>query len=865
MVPRASKTPVMRQYHAAKQEHPDCLLFFRLGDFFELFFEDAATASEALSITLTKRRDGKGVYIPMCGVPAHSAETYVAKLLRKGHRVAICDQVEPPTKGRGLVRREVVQVLSPGTTSDPKLLKDDENNYLAAIHVRGPNAGLAYLDITTGEFRVTEIPAAEAPDLLQSLSVREVLVADSASLPSQLFETEDERQEPYCRQTSVERWTFDFDYAERLVLEHFGLHSLIGLGIEGAQIAVSTAGALLHYVKQTQRTALAHIDRPRFLEQKDWMVIDPVTIRHLEIFDPMYREQTTTLLHALDRTATSMGARLMRNWVRRPSVDSAVIEPRLGAVEAMVGDLIVRSEVEGEMRQINDIERIVARINLGTAGPRDTALLGSSLRRVHPIKALASRLRAPRVAQLIEAMDDLADVVDRISQTLVPNPPHSVREGNIVAAGYDIELDQLRELQQNSRAFIARLEKNEREVTGIESLKVRFNNVFGFFIEVSKANLAKVPEHYRRRQTLANAERYSTTELKELEAKVLDAEERIGQMEAAIFEQLRVEIMAQSQRIRATAVAVAELDALRSLAQVAAEQDYVRPTFSSEGELHIEGGRHPVVERVLEACGERFIENDTFLDSDERQVAIITGPNMGGKSTYLRQTAIISVMAQMGSFVPARRASLPVIDRIFTRIGASDNLAQGRSTFMVEMTETAQILNLATDRSLILLDEVGRGTSTYDGLAIAWAVAEYIRSTVHAKTLFATHYHELTTLPEAHTGIFNLHVSARQSGERLVFLRRVEAGKADRSYGIEVARLAGLPPSVTTRATEVLRLHENGASETHSPPSGERQASIYETMPNGIAEELASLDLDRLGPLEALSLVHDWKQRSERD
>lgn len=864
MAARSSKTPVMQQYHAAKQEHPDCLLFFRLGDFFELFYEDAVTASQDLEITLTKRRDRKGKPIPMCGVPAHSANGYLAKLLQKGHRVAICDQVESASKAsRRLVRREVVRVLSPGTASDLSLLKSGENNYLAAVCEQRGSAGFAYVDVSTGEFRTTEIASTDAGDMIEAIGAKEVLRADGNGSLALKDGRPDANAGCGYLVTPVEPWVFDSEYGERLILETFELHNLAGLGLESQPTCVSACGALLHYLKETQRTSLPHLDPPAYLEQKDWMVLDPLTVRHLELFDPLYQETRTTLLLAMDHTATAMGARLQRSWLLRPSLNADEIEQRLGAVESLCKDTIVRSELRRELRPLHDIERLLARITLGSAGPREVYNLGTSLRRLPTIRQFISELRGRRTRAILDRLDSLDDVCERILTTLVEEPPATVGDGSAVADGFDPALDELRALQRDSRRFIAQLEQRERDASGIDSLKVRFNNVFGFFIEVSKANLSKVPERYDRKQTLVNAERFTTPELKELEAKVLDAEDRIAAMVAEILEKLRLEIASQARRIRVSAGAIAEIDVLSSLAEIAVEFDYSRPRFTDGSEIQIEGGRHPVVERMLErTSGDRFIENDVYLDNADHLLAIITGPNMGGKSTYLRQIALISVMAQSGSFVPARRAVLPLVDRIFTRIGASDNLAMGRSTFMVEMTETAQILNIATERSLILLDEVGRGTATYDGLAIAWAVAEYILGQVRAKTLFATHYHELTALEGLHSGIVNLHVSARQAGEKLVFLRRIQPGTADRSYGIEVARLAGLPQTVLDRASEVLARHER--SEPVPPGTGvtafeRKQASIFEALPESISEELRNLNIERLSPLEALALLHEWR------
>ena len=852
----------MRQYFAAKQEHPGCLLFFRLGDFYELFYDDAIRAAGDLEITLTKRRDRKGEPIPMCGVPAHSVEGYLAKLLKKGHRVAICDQVEDPKQSRKLVKREVVRVLSPGTTSDLNLLNAGENNYLAAVHNDNSASGLAYVDVSTGEFRVTELAPGEVEDMLQSLGVKELLRAEAE--PGLGLQFDGDRRENRYTVTGIDPWIFDLDYAERQLLDMYGLHSLDGVGISGHPLAVATAGALVHYLKDTQRSALAHLERPRYVQQADWMILDPVTVRHLELFDSLYQQVRTTLLFAMDRTATPMGARLQRSWLMRPSLDLQEIEQRLEGVESLCAETIIRSELHAELRQLHDIERLVARVTLGSANPRDLYNLGTSLKRIPQLAKFISELSGHRAATLLERMDPLEDVAEQISATIAEQPSMSVGDGNAVAEGFDSELDELRALQRDSRTFIAGLEQRERRATGIDSLKIKFNNVFGFFIEISKSNLSKVPEHYERKQTLVNGERFATTELKELEARVLDAETQIAAKEAAIFQQLVADVAQQARRIQASASAIAEIDVLRGLAEIAVERNYSRPRFTRTGEIQIKGGRHPVVERALEEeRGEGFIENDVHLDDDERLVALITGPNMGGKSTYLRQTALIAIMAQSGSFVPARSASLPLIDRIFTRIGASDNLAQGRSTFMVEMTETAQILNSATERSLVLLDEIGRGTSTYDGLAIAWAVAEYILGRVRAKTLFATHYHELTALPKARRGIVNLHVSAKQSGDQLVFFHRIEAGKADRSYGIEVARLAGLPPEVVRRASEVLVHHEqfdNAPREAPPPTSVTKRVSAEDS----ILAEFRSLDVDRVSPFEALSLLHDWKADLER-
>lgn len=841
-------------------------MFFRLGDFYELFFDDAIVASRDLGITLTSRNKEKGEAVPMCGVPAHAADNYLAKLLAKGHRVAICDQVEDAKNAKGLVKREVVRVLSAGTTSDPNLLKSGENNYLAAVKERDAKSGLAYLDVSTGEFHMTELPTDQIAETLLTLGVKEVLTPSAGPL----FESPAERRGTsggYLN-TELDGWVFDFEYAERVLKEFYQLHSLDGLGASGHDDAVAAAGALIHYLKDTQRSALDHLERPGYFEQTDWMMLDSVTIRHLELVEPMFDgPKKSTLLYVLNRTSTPMGARLLRRWVLKPSVKQAEIELRHEAVGELLGATIARTELVRELDQVLDVERLLARVTGPSAAPRDVLGLGNSLNCLPVLRGLTSQFQCERMRGLFERMDELADVREQIKKTIAEAPPAAISDGGVVADGFDSALDELRAIQTNSRGVIAQMEQRERELTGIDSLKVRFNNVFGFYIEVSRANSAKVPEHYDRKQTLVNAERFTTPELKEWETKVLEAEERILAIERRIFTEICHAIAAQAKRIKTTAGAIGELDVLCGLAQIAAEYNYVRPQFSASGEIQIAAGRHPVVERLTEEeSGERFIPNDIFMNNTDHLLAIITGPNMGGKSTYLRQTALVSIMAQMGSFVPATKAILPIVDRIFTRIGASDNLAAGRSTFMVEMTETSQILNMATENSLILLDEVGRGTSTYDGLSIAWAVVEYIHAKVGAKTLFATHYHELTELADAFDGVFNLHVSVRQSGEKLIFLRRVEPGNADRSYGIEVARLAGLPQSVIDRANEVLAIHERSETAVSAelsplPAARIEQQSIFDSSIEGIVDELSNLNVDDLRPIEALTLLHEWKER----
>jgi DNA mismatch repair protein MutS len=864
----------MRQYNAIKQQVPNALLLFRLGDFYELFFEDAVVAARELEITLTSRNKEKGAAIPMCGVPYHAAEGYIARLIQKGHRVAICDQVEDPRFTKQLVKREITRVVTPGTAMDATLVRPRENNYLAAVARAGARSAVAHVDVSTGEFRVTELEALDVSGALEHLGAREVLFP--ADLP--LLNGE-ERSGPRFVRTELEEWIFSHDYADRTLRDHFKLLSLDGCGLANRPAAVAASGAILHYLRDTQRTALDHLDRPTYYDRADYMVLDGVTVRNLELVEPIFAADAggpqggATMLAVLDQTQTGMGGRLLRQRLLRPSMERAEIEQRLEATGELIQQTILRAEVRKQLAAILDIERLLAKVTLGSAGPRDLLALGRSLEKIPALKRCFDTQQASRLRSLHERLDELPDVTNLILEAIADEPPLSIADGGTIRAGFHAELDELRDLSLNGRQYIAQIESRERQRTGIQSLKVRFNNVFGYYIEITKANQHLAPADYERKQTLANAERFTTPELKDYERKVLDAEEKILTLEKELFAEVRKSAAAQAQRIRASAAAIAELDVTASLAQVAAENRYQRPTFPEVGDMRgimeIRAGRHPVIERLAEQDAARFIPNDLFLNDGPDLIAIITGPNMGGKSTYLRQAALISILAQMGSFVPAESARLPLIDRIFTRIGASDNLARGRSTFMVEMTETAVILNTASARSLIVLDEIGRGTATYDGLALAWAVVEHIHSRTRAKTLFATHYHELTELAEQLEGVRNLNVSVKESGDRVIFLHKVEPGKADRSYGIEVARLAGLPLSVIERAREVLKLHERtehvvtgelAKSETAAPV----QIQLFEPVNYQIAERLRSLNLDQLRPIEALQLLSELQQELKR-
>jgi DNA mismatch repair protein MutS len=903
-------TPLMRQYAAIKKEHPTALLFFRLGDFYELFFDDAVLAAKELQITLTSRNKEKGIAIPMCGVPHHAAEGYISKLIRKGFKVAICEQVEDPRLAKKLVRREVTRVVTPGTAADSSL-SSEENNFLAAVAQTGERVGFAALDLSTGEFRATEFQGDDAAkriqEEIQQLRPKEVLYASSAPL----FEEGRRNHEP-CgdgalprpgrptggsgyAETPLDDWIFAPDHSIPLLENHFGVLSLEGFGLSGKPAAAAAAGAILYYVRSTQRGTLGHVDRIGFYERQTCLVLDAVTVRNLELIEPLFAgaDAGVTLFRSIDATVTPMGKRLLRSWLLRPSIDSAEINARLDAVESQVEKTIAREELRRALDGILDLERLLSRVTLETANPRDVLALAASLAKLpavrkalerfgpataHVVAADSAAQAAPvapagesfpdRLSTLHTSVDELSDLRQRIQSTITPEPPISLSDGGVIQPGADKELDQLRDLSRNSKQFLAQIEQRERQRTGIASLKVKFNSIFGYYLEISKANSHLAPPGYERKQTLVNAERFTTAELKEYESKILDAQEKIVDIERRLFAELRSAIAGEARRIRRTGLALAEIDVLAALAQIAALRNYCRPRFDDSADIEIVAGRHPVIEQLELGSGDRFVPNDLFLNSTTNAIMVLTGPNMGGKSTYLRQAALTVIMAQAGSFVPARSARLGLVDRVFTRIGASDNLARGRSTFMIEMTETAAILHTATPRSLILLDEVGRGTATYDGLAIAWAAVEYIHGRTRAKTLFATHYFELTELAEQLSGVKNYHVTAKETGGGIAFLRKVAPGAADRSYGIEVAKLAGLPHEVIVRAREVLAEHESAErqlmghlSPGSTPPAA--QLTIFTPLSQPVLDKLREVDLNSLTPLEALNLLAQLKKQVE--
>jgi DNA mismatch repair protein MutS len=870
----------MRQYLDAKRQYPDAIVFFRMGDFYEMFYEDALVASRALELTLTSRsKDAGGAAIPMCGVPHHAAESYVARLVRKGHRVAVCEQVEDPRKTKGLVRREVVRVVSPGTLTDSSYLDARAPAFVLAVAPMPParrdpaalcDLGVAALDISTGEFLTAEYRGVSGrralADDLAALGPREIVAPAGWPVATEVPEVSRLR----LPVTEAEPWRFEPDAARRSLLDHFRTHGLEGFGLEGREAAVRAAGGLLAHLRDTQKADLTHVRALALRQSAEHLIVDAVTLGHLEVIEGRDGGSRGSLLAEIDRTVTAMAGRLLRAWLLRPLVAIEPIQDRLDAVEEFAFRTVERGKLRDALGDVHDLERLVARVAMGTAGPREVIALGRSLAVVPRVGRLLDECLAPLIRSLVATLDDLADVRDRIEATLVEEPPALARDGGFTRDGVDPELDDLVRTSRDGREIIAAMEQAERARTGIASLKVRYNRVFGYYLEVSKANLHLVPDDYQRKQTIANGERFTTIPLKEHEAKILGADERILARELEIFEALRAAVAAEAPRIQDTARALATLDVLAGLAETASVCDYTKPRVHDGDDMVLTDARHPVVERH---APDAFVPNDIELNGSTRQLIILTGPNMGGKSTYLRQAALLPVLAQAGSFVPARDAKLAIVDRIFARVGASDNIARGQSTFMVEMQETANILNTATARSLVVLDEIGRGTATFDGLSLAWAVAEHLATSASArpKTLFATHYHELTDLADLLPGVVNAHVSAREWKDEIVFLRKIVPGRSDRSYGIHVARLAGLPDRVVRRAREILdglerdELSRGGRpslssapDEPHSPQLGLFAPAVVvptDAALEALAERLRGIDVDATTPIEAIALL----------
>ena len=883
-------TPMLRQYAEIKRQNPGTLLFFRLGDFYELFFDDAIIGAKEMEITLTARNREKGQPVPMCGVPYHAASGYIAKLVRKGYRVAICEQTEDPKKSATkLVRREVVRIITPGTAIDSQLLEARENNYLAAVCGGGQGMAVSFLDLSTGEFLATQFAGETAWDhILEQLDIfspREILFPKSLEILFTQSSKKEIEAEGAMREANGDKsvfqlsscepalnplddWLFSFENSRGLLLSQFGVASLDGFGLSGRDLAVCAAGSIVHYVIETQKEDAVHVTGISYYEPNEYLILDAPTVRNLELCESLDGSRQHTLLGVLDETVTGMGSRLLKTLLLRPSMRLGELNARLDSVSELKTALILRDRLRSELKHVADLERLMGRISLGRATPRDVVALKTSADCIPNVKELLADANTSLLEVLQENLDELSDLRELIDSSLVPEPPATMSDGGYIRSGYHAELDELRDISTAGKSFIAAIESRERSRTGISTLKVKFNNVFGYFIEISKANLRNTPADYERKQTLVNAERFTTPELKEYEEKVLGAEERIGEIEEEVFNQIRQAISQQTRRVQAVAQALALLDVLLSLAEVAARRNYCRPSLNEEDEFFIRAGRHP----VIEAMGERFIPNDAYLNNSTDRLLIITGANMGGKSTYLRQSALIAVMAQIGSYVPADEARLSLLDRIFTRVGASDNLASGRSTFMVEMTETANILNTATPRSLVILDEVGRGTATFDGLSLAWAIAEYLHDNPQhaAKTLFATHYHEMTELAKLLPGVRNYQMAVKEAEGSIVFLRKVVEGTASKSYGIDVARLAGLPRTVTDRAREILtNLEANELDVTGRPklarhlPSRRNaaQPTLFQSANETVVDELRNLDLTDLPAETALEALRKLKER----
>lgn len=869
-------SPMMQEYVKTKEEYHDCILLYRLGDFYEMFFGDALTASKELEITLTGKDCGLKERAPMCGVPFHSVETYINRLIEKGYKVAICEQVEDPKKAKGLVKREVVRIVTPGTTLDATSLDETKNNYLMSIVYIEDHFGCAIADITTGDCFLTELDKAQKLlDEINKFTPAEIICNESFLMSG--VDTEDLKNRLGICVFSQEPWYFDDELCRKTLKEHFQVNSLEGLGIGEFESGVLAAGALFLYLQETQKTALSHMATIRPYSAEKYMLIDSSSRRNLELVETLREKQKRgSLLWVLDKTKTAMGARTLRSYVEQPLIDPEEIENRLSAIEELNEHPMLRDEIREYLQPIYDLERLISRISYKSANPRDMIAFASSLEMLPHIKQVLKEFSSPVLRQLEEEMDSLLDISGLIKQAIVDDPPLAQKDGGIIREGYHEDVDKFRRSRTDGKKWLSELEARERERTGIRTMKIKYNRVFGYSLEITNAFKDQVPDNYIRKQTLTNAERYITQELKELEDLILGAEDKLYALEYELFCHVRDKVGAEVVRIQQTAKAVAAIDVLASLALVAQRNNYVRPKINNSGVIDIKNGRHPVVEQMIE--NDMFIANDTYLDNQKKRISIITGPNMAGKSTYMRQTALIVLMAQIGSFVPAEKANIGIVDRIFTRVGASDDLASGQSTFMVEMTEVANILRNATSKSLLILDEIGRGTSTFDGLSIAWAVVEHISNTklCGAKTLFATHYHELTELEGKISGVNNYCIAVKEKGDDIVFLRKIVKGGADKSYGIQVAKLAGVPDTVIQRAKELVEELSDAditaaVKDLTAPKKKQKiqydqvdmaQMSLFDTVQdNDIINEIKGLEIGNLTPMEALNILYNLQNK----
>ena len=876
----AALTPMMQQYMAIKEQYKDCILFYRLGDFYEMFYDDALTASRELEITLTGKNCGQEERAPMCGVPYHAVDVYLNKLVAKGYKVAICEQAEDPKQAKGIVKREVIRIVTPGTNLSQQALDEGRNNYLMCLVYDNNQFGLAITDISTGDFYTTEVATLkELYDEIHRFSPSEIICNDSFYMSGASLD--DFKDRLHVSVSTLDTWYMDEEVSVQKIKEHFKVASLDGLGLTDFPSGTLAVGALLLYLYETQKNTLDNLTKITPYRSGGYMIIDSATNRNLELIETLREKQKKgSLLWVLDKTKTAMGARLMRNWIEQPLIEKKKITARQDAVEELYNDMITREEIREYLNAVYDLERLVTRISYRTANPRDLIAFKTSLGMIPPVKQLLSQAKSAELKEIDERMDCLEDIYDLIEKSIQDEPPIMIREGGMIKEGYNEDVDKFRLSRTEGKTWLAELEAREKEKTGIKNLRVRYNKVFGYYLEVTNSYKELVPEDWTRKQTLANAERYITPELKELEDMILGAEDKLAALEYDLYCEVRDSIGEQVVRIQETAKAIAHLDVLASLACVAQSNDYVRPSINTKGVIDIQGGRHPVVEKMNN--NQMFIDNDTYLDNKNHRISIITGPNMAGKSTYMRQSALIVLMAQIGSFVPAKSANIGIVDRIFTRVGASDDLASGQSTFMVEMTEVANILRNATSRSLLILDEIGRGTSTFDGLSIAWAVVEHISNPklLGAKTLFATHYHELTELEGKLDSVNNYCIAVREQGDDIIFLRKIIRGGADKSYGIQVARLAGVPDSVIDRAKEIASwLEETDVTDkaknlqvrtsakkkevVREAVPAEKQMSLFDIYPadHPVLKELAGLDVSNMTPIQALNTLYELQKR----
>jgi len=863
------QTPLMAQYYKIKEQNPDTILLFRVGDFFETFDEDAKTASKVLGITLTKRANGAAEDVPLAGFPFHAIDNYLPKLVRAGYRVAVCEQVENPKFAKGIVKREVIEVVTPGVTLSDKLLDHKKNNYVMSVALRDEYAGVSFCDISTGEFYTFEISPSQLPSQIETINPSEILVQkrDKDKVAEIISKVSKD-----IRITKLDDWIFNFDYAKELLLMQFKTVNLKGFGVDSLTTGIISAGAILNYLQETQKANLSHINHISLYNPSDFMTLDFATKGNLEIvFSMQGGGREGSLIEIMDKTVTPMGSRLLKKWISAPLRKLEPIIKRQESVEELLKNKILRKNLLKELQEIGDLERLISRICTGRANPREVVAIKTSLRKIPAIKEHLSKAGIKTLQQISNDLNPLDKLVDKIQSALIDSPPLNIADGGVIRSGFSIELDELRDISLHGKDWIADFQKTEREKTGIPSLKVSYNKVFGYYIDISNAHKQKVPPTYIRKQTLVNSERYITPELKEYEDKILNAEEKIFELESELFNEIRLFVASEAEAIQHNAKLIAMLDCFLSFAECAEEYNYTKPLLSEDNKIEIIEGRHPVVERILPP-GEKFTPNNCILDNDENQIIILTGPNMAGKSVYLRQTGLIVLLAQIGSFVPAKEAKIGLVDRIFTRVGASDNITAGESTFLVEMQEAANILNNATSKSLILLDEIGRGTSTFDGISIAWAITEYLHENpdLRAKTLFATHYHELNEMSEIFPRIKNYKVEVREYDDKVIFLHKVTPGGADHSYGIQVAQMAGLPMYVIKRAKEVLNnleskeltpYEERKEKLARMKSSNDNQIGLFEFQDDKLRGEIDDIEIEKLTPLEALNKLSELKKK----